>query len=59
MKINTYLTKRFFKKDLIKLNIIKIKKLRIKICYFCEKKNFLKKLFIKNNKDNKKINRDV
>ena len=27
----------------MKLNIIKIKELRIKVYYFCEKKNYLKK----------------
>ena len=36
-------TKRFSKKDLMKLNVTKIKKLRIKNCYFCEKKNHLKR----------------
>ena len=43
----------------MKLNVIKIKELRIKIYYFYKKKNYLKKiLFIKNNKDNEKTNRD-
>ena len=56
-KIKTYLTKRFFKEDSIKLNIIKIKRLRIKTYYFYKKKeSFKKKLFIKSNKDNERIN---
>ena len=35
--------KKFFKRDLMKLNIIKIKELKIKTYYFCEKKNHLKR----------------
>ena len=43
IKVRIYSTKRFFKKDLMKLNVIKIKKLKTKICYICEKKGYLKK----------------
>ena len=44
----------------MKLNIIKIKELKIKIYYFYEKKRlFEKKLSRKDNKSNKKINRDI
>ena len=43
----------------MKLNIIKIRKLKIKICYFYEKKNHLQKLFTKNNKDTEKMNREI
>ena len=57
-KIKTHSTRRFFKKDLMKLNIIKIKELRIKVYYFYKKKSFKKKLFAKSNKDNEKMNRD-
>ena len=43
VNIKIHLIKKFFKEDLIKLNIIKIEKLRIKIYYLCEKKNYLKR----------------
>ena len=43
IKIKTHSTKRFLKEDLMKLNIIKIKKLRIKTYYFYKKKNYLKR----------------
>ena len=43
VKTKTYLIRRFFKGDLIKLNIIKIKELKIKTYYICEKKNYLKR----------------
>ena len=58
--IKIHSTKKFLKKDLMKLNIIKIKELRIKICYFCEKKNNLKKKIAhRSNKNNKKMNRNI
>ena len=47
INIKIHSTKRFSKEDLMKLNIIKIKKLRIKICYFCGKKNYLKRNYSK------------
>ena len=43
VKIKIYSIKRFFKEDLMKLNVIKIKELRIKICYFYKKKDYLKR----------------
>ena len=45
--VKTHSIKRFFKKDLIKLNIIKTKKLRIKVYYFCGKKDHLKRNYSK------------
>ena len=45
--VKTHSTKRFFKRDSMKLNIIKIKELRIKIYYFCEKKDYLKRNYSK------------
>ena len=44
-KINAKIhsTKKFFKEDSMKLNITKIKRLKIKICYSCEKKNHIKR----------------
>ena len=41
--IKIYSTKKFFKGDSIKLNITKIKKLRIKACYSYEKKGYIKR----------------
>ena len=38
IKIKIYSIRRFFKEDLMKLNIIKIKELRIKTYYFYKKK---------------------
>ena len=43
INVKTHSTKRFFKEDLMKLNIIEIKELKIKTCYFCGKKNHLKR----------------
>ena len=43
MNVKIYSIKRFFKENLMKLNIIKIKELKIKICYFYEKKDYLKR----------------
>ena len=43
IKIKIYSIRRFFKKNSIKLNIIKIKELRIKIYYYYKKKNHLKR----------------
>ena len=48
IKIKFRSTKKQFKKNSIKFNIIKIKKLKIKIYYIYEKKKIYKKLFIKN-----------
>ena len=45
--VKTHSTKRFFKRDLIKLNIIEIKELRIKAYYFYEKKNYIKRNYSK------------
>ena len=45
--VKIHSTKRFFKKDSMKLNIIKIKRLRIKIYYSCEKKSYLKRNYSK------------
>ena len=42
-KIKTHSIRRFFKENLMKLNITKIKKLRKKIYYFYKKKNYLKR----------------
>ena len=41
--IRIHSTKRFFKEDSMKLNVTKIKELRIKAYYFCGKKDHLKK----------------
>ena len=43
IKIKIHSAKRFLKGNSMNLNIIKIKKLRIKTCYTCEKKNYLKR----------------
>ena len=43
----------------MKLNVIKIKKLKIKIYYSCEKKNYFKIFFTKINKNNEKMNRNI
>ena len=58
VKIKIHLIRRFFKRDLMKLNVIKINELRIKIYYFYKKKLFKKKLLAESNKDNEKINRN-
>ena len=47
-KIKTHSIKWYFKKDSMKLNITKIKKLRTKICYFYKKKNYLKRNYSQN-----------
>ena len=42
-KIKIHSIKRFFKKNSMKLNVIKIKELKIKIYYSYEKKDYLKR----------------